>query len=184
MSEDLDTATKLELYKLVLAKYKDLINEKETLSISEIRQRVSPYNDFVRKLRDKMLADTVPYVFKSHFFSAAQRAMAYVGSIRTCEFAFTFWMGFSEMDALKIGTAMDKSILLAALLRSFESEDAKVLVSGKGKTFVKFSFGGTQYLYVTESGSMLLGEDAMKTFADDPVAYGFNDLVYENYEES
>ena len=180
----MDAATKLEIYKLVLARYKDLINEKESRSISEIRQRVSPYNDFVRKMRDSMLTDMVPYVPKTQFFIAAQRAMSYIGSIRTCEFSFTFWMDFNEMDSLKFGTAMDKSILLAALLRSFESEDAKVLVSGKGKTFVKFSHGGTQYLFVTESGSVLVGDDSMKTFADDPVSYAFNDLVYENYDES
>jgi hypothetical protein len=184
MSDELDSATKLELYKLVLARYKDLINEKESRSISEIRQRVSPYNDFVRKLRDPMLADTVPYVPKTHFFAVAQRAMAYVRSIRTCEFSFAFWMDFREMDSLKIGTAMDKAILLAALLRALESEDAKVLVSGKGKTFVRFSWAGSQYVFVTESGSLLAGEDAMKMSPDDPVVYAFNDLVYENYEES
>jgi hypothetical protein len=183
MSE-MDATTKLEIYKLVLARYKDLINEKESRSISEIRQRVSPYNDFVRKMRDSMLTDMVPYVPKTQFFFAAQKAMSYISSIRTCEFSFTFWMDFKEMDTLKFGTAMDKSILLAALLRSFESEDAKVLVSGKGKTFVKFSYGGTQYLFVTESGSLLVGDDSMKTFADDPLAYAFNDLVYENYDES
>lgn len=184
MSDELDTSTKLELYKLVLARYKDLINEKESRSISEIRSRVSPYNDFVRKLRDPMITDMVPYVPKTQFFAAAQRAMAYVRAIRTCEFAFTFWMDFKEMDALKIGTAMDKAILLAALLRSLESEDAKVLVSAKGKTFVRFSWAGTQYVFVTESGSLLIGEDAMRISAEDPMAYSFNDLVYENYEEA
>jgi hypothetical protein len=184
MSDVLDNATKLELYKLVLARYKDLINEKESRSISEMRQRVSPYNDFVRKARDSMLADMVPYVPLTHFFTVAQRAMAYVSSIRTCEFSFAFNMEFKEMDSLKIGTAMDKAILLAALLRSFESEDAKVLVSNKGKTFVRFSYSGTQYIFVTESGSLLVGEDAMRVSSDDHFAYAFNDLVYENYEEA
>jgi hypothetical protein len=184
MSDELDSATKLELYKLVLARYKDLINQKESRSISEIRARVSPYNDFIRKLRDSMLADTVPYVPATHFFTMAQRAMAYVRTIRTCEFAFTFWMDFKEMDGLKIGTGMDKSILLAALLRALESEDAKVLVSGKGKAYVRFSWAGTQYLFVTESGSLLMGDDAMRVFSEDPAAYAFNDLVYENYEEA
>jgi hypothetical protein len=184
MADDLDTQTKLEVYKLVLGRYRDLITEKESRSISEIRQRVSPYNDFIRRLRDSMLADTVPYVYKSHFFSAAQRAMAYVRNIRTCEFAFTFWMDFKEMEQLKIATAMDKAILFAALLRSFESEDAKVLVTKKGRAFVRFAWNGTQYLFSPENGSLLVGEDSMNAFPDDPVAYAFNDLVYENYEEA
>lgn len=184
MADELDTATKLEIYKLVISRYKDLISEKESRSISDLRQSVSPYNDHIRKLRDSMLLDMVPYVHKTHFFTAAQRAMAYVRAIRTCEFAFTFWMDLKEMEALKLGTAMDKAILLAALLRSFESEDAKVLVTRKGGAFVKFSWGGTQYLFAADRGSLFIGGDSMKVFADDPVAYAFSDLVYENYEEN
>ncbi|MCI0503164.1 hypothetical protein L0Y65_00465 [Candidatus Micrarchaeota archaeon] len=184
MADELDTATKLEIYKLVLGRYRNLINEKESISISEIRQKVSPYNDFVRKLRDSMLKDIVPYDVRLHFMSAAERAMEYVRKIRTCEFAFAFWMAFSEMERLRVGTAMDKAILLAALLRSFESEDARVIVSRRGRAFVRFSYKSTPYLFVPESGSLLMGDDAMKLLSDDPIAYCFNDLVYENYEES
>lgn len=184
MADELDAATKLEIYKLVISRYKDLISEKESRSISDLRQSVSPYTDGIRRLRDSMTSDMVPYVHKSQFFTAAQRAMAYVRGIRTCEFAFTFWLNIREMEQLKMGTAMDKAILLAALLRSFESEDARVLVTKKGAAFVKFSWGGTQYLFAADRGSLYVGEDALSVFADDPVAYAFNDLVYENYEEA
>ncbi len=181
---DLDDRTKLEIYKLVLKRYKDLITERESRNISEIRQRVSPYSDFIRAVQDRLSKDTVPYEYKSHFFTMAQRAMEYVRSIRTCEFAFTFWVEFKEMDELKIGTAMDKAILLAAILRSFESDDARVMVTKKGKSFVKFSWQGLPYLFSPDSGSLLAGTDVAGAFADDPVAYCFNDLMYENYEET
>lgn len=183
MADDMDPKAKLEIYKLVLGRYKDLITEKESRSISEIRQRVSPYADFIRKVRDSFVSDMVPYVYDTQFFTAAQRAMSYVRGIRTCEFAFTFWMDFTEMDSLKFGTSMDKAILLAALLRSLESPDARVLVTKKGVPFVRFGWNGAQHFFSTDSGSLLMGADAMKLFADDPVAYAFNDLVYENYEE-
>lgn len=184
MAEDMEPKAKLEIYKLVLSRYKDLISEKESRSISEIRQRVSPYNDFIRKMRDSFVSDMVPYVFSSQFFVAAQRAMAYVRNIRTCEFSFTFWMDFGEMDGLGFGTSMDKAILLAALLRSLESPDARVLVTKKGLAFVKFSWNAAQYVFAPENGSLLAGGDAMRVFADDPAAYSFNDLVYENYEDA
>ena len=182
--DGMDAASKLGIYTLVLARYKDLINEKETHSISEIRARVSPYQDFIRNLRDSLIKDMVPYVPKSQFMIGAERAMDYVRTIKTCEFAFTFWMEFSEMASLRFGTVMDKSILLSSLLRSLGSEDAKVLVSRRSKAFVKFSNDGRTYVFSPESGSLLMGDDAMKLFADDPVAYAFNDLVYENYEDS
>ena len=183
MEGPLDAETKLTVYKLVLKRYKYLISEKESRSISEIRQRVSPYNDFIRKKRESFLTDMVPYNPATQFMVAAERAMDYIRKIKTLEFAFTFWMDFQEMDDLKIATAMDKAILLAALLRSLESEDAKVLVSRKGKPFVRFSQNATTYLFVPESGSLLMGDDASKLLSDDPIAYSFNDIVYENYEE-
>lgn len=183
MAEDLDDKTKLEIYKLVINRYKDTITQNESRSISEIRQRVSPYTDFIRKMRERMLSDTVPYEYKRHFFTAVERALSYIRGIRTCEFAFNFWMNFEEIDSLKVSSALDKAILLAALLRSFESEDTRVVVTKKGKIFVKFLWRDTPYLVAPETGSLLSGEDSMKIFSDDPVAYSFNDLVYENYEE-
>jgi len=183
MAEELDAETRLTVYKLVLNRYKDLISEKESRSISEIRQKVSPYNDFIRKQRESFIKDMVPYNPATQFMAAAERAMDYIRSIRTLEFAFTFWMEFKEMDELRIATAMDKAILLAALLRSLESQDAKVLVSRRGKAFVRFSWNSTAYLFVPESGSLLMGDDASNLISDDPIAYSFNDIVYENYEE-
>ncbi|MEW6722894.1 MAG: hypothetical protein AB1324_06550 [Candidatus Micrarchaeota archaeon] len=183
MADDLEPQKKLEIYKLVLSRYRDLISEKETRSVSEIRQRVSPYTDWVRAMRERMLSDIAPYDRRRHFQAAAERAMEYVRGIRTCEFAFTFWMDFGEMDSLRIGTAMDKAILLAALIRALESEDVRVLVTKAGRPYVRFTDGAVSFLFVPESGSLLMGEDAMKTFANDPVAYSFSDLAYENYED-
>lgn len=182
MGEELDEGTKLEIYRLVLARYKDIITEKESLSISEIRQKVSPYNDFIRKLNSSLTKNIVGYSYKKDFIQAAQNAMDYVRGIKTCEFAFTFWMDFEDMRRLKIGTSMDKAILFAALLRSLGSEDVRVLVTKSYKPYVKFSFD-KEYLFVPETGSLLLGEDSMKMFSDDAVSYSFSDLVYENYED-
>lgn len=183
MAEELDAKTKLDIYRVVIGRYKDLIGEKETRSISEIRQRVSPYNDFIRGLRSRLLQDIAPYSYNHHFLAAAQKAVSYVGGIRTCEFAFTFYVDFREMDELRIGTAFDKAMLFAAILRSLESEDVRVLVTRRGRAFVKYGYAGSSYLFVPSSGSVMAGEDAMKLFSEDPPAYSFSDLAYENFED-
>jgi len=183
MSADLDTDTKLKIYLLVLNRYKDIINEKEDLTISEIRQRVSPYNDTIKKIRATLTKDMIPYSPKLSFFAAAQRAISYVRKIHTCEFAFNFWVNFEEMEKIQVGTSIDKAILLAALLRSLDSEDASVVVTKKGKSYVRFSWEDSQYIFVPETGSLLAGSDLDKNFEDDPPAYAFNDLLYEDYEE-
>lgn len=183
MAEELDAETKLTVYALVLSRYKRLIGEKESRSISEIRHKVSPYNDFIRKKRDVFIRDMIPYNPATQFMYAAERAIDYVRKIKTIEFAFTFWMEFEEIDRLKVATAMDKAILLAALLRSLECRDVRVLVSKKGKPSVRFSWGNLTYIFIPESGSLLMENDALKFISNDPVAYSFNDLVYENYED-
>jgi hypothetical protein len=138
----------------------------------------------VKKLRDGFISDIAPYDSRRYFMNAAERAIEYIRQIKTCEFAFTFWVELEEMDKFHIGTSLDKAIFLCALLRALESEDSKVLVTKKGRNLVRFTHGGTAYLFVPESGSLLVGEDLQKQFLDDPVAYSFNDLSYENYEES
>ena len=183
MADELNADLKLEIYKLVLKKYKDLISEKEARSITEIRQRVSPYNEFIKKLKDRFLQDMAPYYYKNHFMTATQRAIDYVRSIKTCEFSFTFWVEFKEMDELKIGTAMDKAIFLAAIIRSFESENVRVLVTKSGKPMVRFNWNDTSYLFLADSGSLLVGDDATQLLSNDPIGYSFNDLIYESYED-
>lgn len=180
---ELDDRTKLEIYKLVLGRYKNLIGEKESKSISEIRQRVSPYNPVIRAVRERLLQDIAPYSYNHHFLAAAQKAISYVASIRTCEFSFSFYVDFREMEELRIGTAMDKAIYLAAILRSLESEDVRVLVTRKGRAFVRYVYKDSSFTFVPETGSLLSGEDAMKLLSEDPLAYSFSDLLYENYED-
>jgi len=183
MSPDLDPETKLKVYLLIVNRYKDIISKQEERSVSEIRQRVSPYNDFVRSLRDRLISDFQPYTYERDFLVAAQRAIRYVKEIKTCKFLLTFWMSFEEIEELKVAGAMDKALLLTAILRSMNSSDVRVMITKKERVFVGFEWKGEKYLVVPESGSVLSGEDTMKQFSEDSLAYSFSDLVYENFEE-
>ncbi|MFH1393582.1 MAG: hypothetical protein ABII71_06025 [Candidatus Micrarchaeota archaeon] len=183
MSEEIDSETKLKLYMLMVSRYKDLINENETRSVSEIRQRVSPYSEIIKKLSARFTSDLAPFSHEKHFITVAQRAINYLREIKTCQFLITFWLGFDEMDKLKLGGVMDKALLLAALLRSFGSDTVLVKVTKSGNTYVVFPWEGKDYVFVPESGSLLAGDDVGALFAKDPVDYAFNDLSYEKYGE-
>jgi len=182
MGQELDERKKLEVYALVLSRYKELINEKESRSVSEIRARASPYTDFVRSKASFLLNDIAPYEYKRHFLTALERSLNHVRSIETCEFAFTFWMSFEEMERLGIGTAMDKALLLCALLRYFESPDAAVVVTRSGQWTVRFSHEGIGYAILPGTGSMLSGEDVESFFSKDPPSYSFNDLSFDDFD--
>jgi hypothetical protein len=184
MAPDIDTETKLKLYMLIVNRYKDLISKQEERSVTEIRQRISPYGEEVKALRKRLIADIAPYEYERDFMPALQRVLAYMREIKPCKFLLTFWMSFSEMDELRIGGVMDKSLLLAALLRSLDGKDVRVIVTKSERIFVGFGWKGERYLIVPESGSMLSGDDAAKPFSEDPQSYSFSDLSYENYEES
>lgn len=180
----MDTETKLKLYMLIVNRYKDLISKSEEKSISEIRQRCSPYNDFVRKLRDQLISDLHPYEYEKHFFQALQRVISYSKGIRNFEFLLTFWMSFEEIVELRAAPLMDKSLLLTALLRSLDCPDAKVYSTKSKKIYVGFRWGGSAYLIEPATCSILSGDFAEKTFIADPLSYVFNDLSYENFEEN
>ncbi len=183
MTADLDNETKLKVYMLIVNRYKELISEKEERSVSETRQRVSPYNDLVKSLRDRLLSDFHPYSYERDFMQAVQRAVGHVGAMKTFRMLIPFWMTFEEMEELKIGGVMDKAILLASLLRAFDSRDARVMVTKSGRPLVGFEWKGERHIVLPESGSILNGDDAAKLVAEDPLAYAFSDLVYESYEE-
>jgi len=176
--------TRLKIYLLILNRYKDLIAEKESKTISEIRQLVSPYNnESLKKIKLELLSDVPDYDYENNFFSAVEKTIEYMKKIKTCEFAIPFWMTFDEIDELKITDSANKAVFFAALLRSLGSENVKVLVTKSRRQYVKFEFAGDTYAFVPESGSLLRNEDVRKMLEQDPAGYVFNDLSYENYEE-
>ncbi len=183
-TQGIDAETKLRLYLLILNRYKDTIREKESKTISEIRQLVSPYNsDFVKNKKEELLSDMTGYSYENDFLKAVEKTIEYLKKIRTCEFTIPFWMSFDELEELKIADSANKAVLIAALLRSLGSENVKVVVTKNRKQYVRFEWGGENYMIVPETGSLLRGEDVMKVFESDPPAYAFSDLSYENYEE-
>jgi hypothetical protein len=184
MEETLSVELKLKVYKLIVDRYTQMICKEEEKSVTEIRSRISPYDDFVKSIKDKLISGFSPYEYEKNFFQAVQSAIEYINSIKTFRAIPVFWMSFAEIDEHKVASAMDKALYLAAILRALESKDVKVMVSKKENVYVGFSFEGKDFLIVPESGSLLSGEDAKSRFLDDPLSYVFSDLFYENYEES
>ena len=182
MAEELEEGKKLAIYRLIVTRYKNLINEKESQSVSEIRQKVSPYNPVIKKLASKLSGGDGEKIIDSlDFFTYLQRTLLLVKKIKTCEFAFSFWLSYEEMLDLQVATKMDKAILLCSLLRAF-GQESTVVVSKKGNNYVRFKMNEVVYLASSESGSLFSGEDVAKMLADDLLIYSFSDLIYENYE--
>ena len=179
---DLDAAKRLKLYECILRRYQPLISEKETISISELRHRISPYTDFIRALRTRLLNEIQVYD-KTQFHLGLDRVLRYIRSIHPIQFSFTFWLTFEEIDSIKAAPVLDRTLLLASLLRSLEADNVKVFLTRSNKSYVHFEWKGERYLIDGLSTSLLRGEDVQKPFANDPAASAFSDLFFESYEE-
>lgn len=173
----------LKIYELILSRYKEKIEENEHKSISELRSRISPYNDFVKQLNGQLCADLKPYEYEKHFPIALEKCIEYIRKMKNIELPVNFWMDFKIMDELKAGDVIDIALLLTSLLRSFDSPTAKMYITKTKKVYVGYEWKGEQHLINLESGSVLSGEDVQKTFADDPVVYAFSDLYFETCGE-
>ena len=179
----IDNETKLKIYMLIVSRYKQSISEKEQKSITEIRERCSPYNDFIKKLKERLVGEVVNYSYEQDFLHAVERILEYSRSIKNFELLIQFWMNFEEIDEIKAANTLDKAILIVALLRVFCSEKARVLVTKNKRNYAGFEYKDKRYLITPETGSLLVGEDAEKIIQNDPLAYSFSDLLFESYEE-
>lgn len=180
--DNLDSERKLKVYEMILSRYKTIINEKENRSVSEIRQLISPYDDYIKSLRDRIIEELQPYVYEKHFFSAVQKCVNYIKSIYNLRLPVVFWMTFQELDELKAGPLTDQCVLLCSLLRALGSNDAKVYFT-QSKKYVGFRINNESYLIDPESGSLFRGSDAENAFKEDKLKYAFSDLYFESFEE-
>ena len=109
---------KLQLYKLIIDRYRDKIEEYETKSVSDLKDLVQPRNEKIAELRESICAGFHPYVYGEHFPAASKMAFEFVSSFRTLPLPVSFWLSFEEMQELMAGDEIDKSILLCSLLRA------------------------------------------------------------------
>ncbi|MEW6528261.1 MAG: hypothetical protein AB1391_00065 [Candidatus Micrarchaeota archaeon] len=183
MDNPLDNETKLKIYELILLRYREKIEENEHKSISELRGHISPYNEFVKQLNERLCFELKPYEYEKHFPVAVQNCVDYIKSIKNIELPVSFWIDFKTMDELKAGDLIDQALLLTSLLRSFGSPTAKILITKSKKVYVGYEWKGERYIINPESGSVLSGDDLEKTFVGDNVIYAFSDIYFEAYEE-
>lgn len=177
---------KLRLYRLIIDRYRDKIEEYETKSVSELKSLIQPRDEKVLQLRESISDEFHPYVYEEHFLSAAKAAFAHLTSFRTVPAPVSFWLTFSDMQEIMAGDEIDKSILLCSLLRSMGSENSKVFVTDSRNAYVLFQFAGKSY--VADHSQKELAEfesgEAALSYLKGKIFYSFNDKEYEDFQET
>ncbi len=175
----MDDRKKAAIYLLMLNRYKEVINERETKTITEIRSMVKPHQPFV----DSLVRRIVPEWPQCGKAGALERVIGYFRSIETCEFAVTFWLKPEEIDDLRVADQANKSVFFAAILRSLNFDDARVYVTKNNQYYVVFHLENKSRLFMPRTNALVADEEVSRILAEDPPRYAFNDTVYEVFEE-
>ncbi|MCX8174703.1 MAG: hypothetical protein N3E51_00655 [Candidatus Micrarchaeota archaeon] len=177
---------RLRLYKLIIERYRDMIEDCERKTVTDLKGLIAPNSEPIAKIRDSIISDFHPYIFEQHFPEASKMAFSYVSSFRTISPPVSFWLTFSDMQELMAGDEIDKSILLCSLLRSLGCENAKVLVTDSKKAYVLFEHQGRSFVAnhsQKELSSYESSQQALSSLSGKAL-YAFNDKEYEDFQES
>jgi len=119
-----------KLYRLLLEKYADLINEKEKRTIGEIKALVNREDLTIQSI----LADfkKPDYKFETNYFSAAERVLKFVQNEINYvepEVNLNYWLSAKEIFSSKVGDDEDLAVFLCSLLFALGDEKASVIIA-------------------------------------------------------
>jgi hypothetical protein len=183
--EEGDERLRAEVYRTIISRYQDLIEERESRSIAELNSLIKPDHPAISSLRERVIGEFHPYLYNKDFLSAVEKAVGLLNEIKPIQLPVNFWLSFDEILSLKAADDMDKAILLCSLLRALESDNSTVLVTESKQPYVLFEFNGRFHLINVLSGSATEGtrEEVLGTLGEDKPLYAFNDKNYEDYRE-
>ncbi|MFA6328312.1 MAG: hypothetical protein WCY41_02620 [Candidatus Micrarchaeia archaeon] len=176
---------RVKLYKLIIDRYREDIEEHENKSVSDLKGMVLPHDPIITKTRDSLLEGFRPYIYEEHFLAAAKMCCSYVASFATISPPVAFWLSFSDMQSIMAGDEIDKSILLCSLLRSLGAPDARIFVTNTKNSYVLCPFGGKFHLSAHSGAEPAVCEseqEALLRMSGKPL-YSFNDRDYSALTE-
>ncbi len=175
-----------EVYLAIISRYKDYIEEKESISVAELPTLVTPNGETVSRKAGEIKAEFQDYFFDKDFYDAAMKAFNFVkDKVATVVLPVQFWLTPEETLNFMVGDLMDKNVLLCSLLIRLGNPSTRVFVISKGgdkRTFIYFEFSGKVYVLDLDDGiKEYAGRDEMieaQKLDDDTTAYEFNDKLY------
>ena len=177
------------LYLEIIMRYRDYIEERETLHAAELPTLVTPKDPAVASKVEGMKRMFSSYNYDSDFLEASKEAEFYVRTkIAAASLPLQFWLRPSQTMELEIGDVFDKAVLLCSLLVGLGNVSSKIIAKGTDgdcRLSVCFEFKGKAFLFDME-GSLKEFPDKATMLAnigindDGADSYEFNDLMYDS----
>ncbi len=185
-----------KLYRLLLEKHAELINEKERRTIGEIKILVNKDDLTIQAI----LSDLKPqeYAFPKDYLASAEKAISFVQnkiSYVEPEINLNYWLSPKEIFSSKVGDDEDLAVFLCSLLFALGDEKASVIISEldslRTHAFVATEFKGKFYAldpsqkhsFADFSGTK---EEALQKYdfkgsKIKKFLYKFNNTIYEQF---
>jgi hypothetical protein len=175
-----------QIYLAIISRYKEYIQEKESLSVAELPVLVTPKNEAVAKKVTEIKGCFDPYSYEKDFYPACTNAFGFVkDDIAKIVLPLEFWLSPEETLTFMMGDMMDKNILLCSLFVALGNPSAKVLVRIRDETFkafVYFEFDEKFYAFDIDDGTKeFQNKEAMiatLNIDDETTVYEFNNQTY------
>lgn len=118
------------LYRVLLSKYADLINEKEKRTIGEVKALVNPNDLTIQSLAGRFKKEG--FVFSIDFLDCAQQAFGFVSDeikFAKSDVRLSYWLSPKEILEFKVADDEDQSVFLCSLFAALGDLNAQVVIA-------------------------------------------------------
>lgn len=185
--EKFDEGQLARVYLAILSRYKDYIEEKESLSVAELPTLVRPDSERVLERAEEIKKNFGMYSYEKDFYSAGKAAFDFTKKIEDIALQIQFWLTPDDTIALMMGDLLDRNIVLCSLLVALGNPSSKVFVKVKDslrEIFVYCEFTDRLLVFDLNNGvKEFYSREAMLDSFDiknEVTAYEFNNSTYAN----
>jgi hypothetical protein len=143
---------KIKYYSLIINKYKNIINENEKKTISQIKETVEPNDLTIKNIISKYTP--IAYDYKKDYLITLRKIYNYLKSeidVINSDLKVLFWMNYTKIISEKIANEYGISDMLCAIMQNLKDSNAKVevimLEENKIHSFVTTKNKNTFYIF-------------------------------------
>lgn len=147
-----EDSLQIKYFKLIINKYKDLINENERKTISQLKEMIKPSDLTIKGIVSKFTP--IGYDFNKDYVHTLRKVYNYLRNeitIVNTDLKIQFWMSFSRIITEKVCAEENIATLFCSIMRSLQDNmaiiDVVLLEDDKVHSFVTTKIKETYYIF-------------------------------------
>jgi len=195
-----DDVTKAKYYSIIINKYKNIINDNERKTISEMKDSVKSSDLTIKNIASKFTP--IGYDFDKDYIPTLRKIYNYLKSeidVVTSDLKITYTLSFSKIITEKIADQHSMAILFCSIMHNLEDKNAKIemvmLENENIHALVSTKYKNTNYIFDLIQKTpfdMFKNQDEKKvyeeyTFNNNKISqriYAYNQYNYIDFDKS